>query len=243
MTYTQPLILVCAIVSLVGFVRIRRCKGSWLVALGVSALVLLAWPPVDWLLSRPLEARYPIRPFAASQAYQAIVVLSGNISPPQYERPYALASKETYERCEFAAWIYKKRPSVPVLACGGTGTEGQQPYSLAMREILSRAGVPEAMIWTEERSHSTYENAAFGSEILRQHGVRTIALVVEAKSMPRAEACFRKQGIAVVPAPCAFREWGPLSEELIPNWKPIFENEVSLHEAVGLAWYRLRGWI
>jgi uncharacterized SAM-binding protein YcdF (DUF218 family) len=243
MTYTQPLILLCSIISLIGAVRIRRCRGSWLVALGLSLLFLFSWPPLDWLFSRPLEARYPIRPFSPSQDYQAIVVLGGSVSPPQYERPYALESKDTYERCEYAAWIYKKGPSVPVLACGGRGTERQQPYSVAMREILRRAGVPEAMIWTEERSQTTYQNAAFGAEILRQRGVRSIALVVEAKSMRRAEACFRKQGITVVPAPCAFREWGPLSEELIPNWKAIFENEVTLHETIGLAWYRLRGWI
>jgi hypothetical protein len=31
--------------------------------------------------------------------------------------------------------------------------------------------------------------------------------------------------------------------ELIPTWKAVLANEDSLHEFVGLAWYRLRGWI
>ena len=61
--------------------------------------------------------------------------------------------------------------------------------------------VPDSSIWTEERSHSTYENALYGAEVLRSHGVARIVLVVEAQSMVRAAACFRKQGIAVVPAP------------------------------------------
>src|SRR5437868_5683267 len=135
------------------------------------------------------------------------------------------------------------RPTVPVLACGGRGTERHAAFSVAMRELLKRAGVPEAMIWTEERSRSTYENALFGTEILRQHGITTIALVVEARSMPRGEACFRKQGILVVPAPCAFREFGLIREELVPSWKAIAENELTLHETAGLAWYRFRGWI
>jgi uncharacterized SAM-binding protein YcdF (DUF218 family) len=109
--------------------------------------------------------------------------------------------------------------------------------------MLEREGIPETSIWTEERSRSTYENAAFGAEILRMHGITMIALVVEAQSMLRADACFRKQGITVVPAASGYREWGPLSEELIPSWKAIQRNEVTLHETLGLAWYWLRGWI
>jgi uncharacterized SAM-binding protein YcdF (DUF218 family) len=112
-----------------------------------------------------------------------------------------------------------------------------------MRELLLEEGVPEHMIWTEDRSHSTHQNALYGAAILRQHGVQNIALVVEARSMPRAAACFRKEGLTVIPAPNDFRTWGPLRDELVPNWKALRRNEITLHEMVGMAWYRLRGWI
>src|ERR1017187_1414482 len=125
----------------------------------------------------------------------------------------------------------------------GRNVRGGRPTSTAMREMLEREGIPETTIWTEERSRSTHENAAYGAEVLRSHGISTIALVVEAQSMLRAEACFRKQGITVVPAASGYREWGCLSEELIPSWKAIQRNEVTLHEALGLAWYWMRGWI
>jgi uncharacterized SAM-binding protein YcdF (DUF218 family) len=112
-----------------------------------------------------------------------------------------------------------------------------------MRQLLRRAGVRDDMIWTEERSRSTHENAVFGAQVLRQRGVNTVVLIVDATSMPRAAACFRKEGINVVPAPSRFREFGPLLEELIPSWKAIRNNEVTLHETVGLTWYWLRGWV
>ena len=100
------------------------------------------------------------------------------------------------------------------------------------------------MIWTEERSRNTHENAVYGAEILRKHGIGRIALVVDAQSMPRAAACFRKQGIEVVPAPCEFRVFGqPLSDEFFPRWDAIRRNERTLHEALGFGWYWLRGWI
>src|SRR5581483_6389830 len=121
---------------------------------------------------------------------------------------------------------------------GGTGLAGR-----TMRELLRRAGVAENMIWTEEGSRSTHENAVFGAEILRKHGIQRIVLVVDAQSMPRAEACFRKEGMIVSPAPSEFRTFGPWSEELIPNWKALRTNEITLHEVMGLAWYRLKGWI
>jgi uncharacterized SAM-binding protein YcdF (DUF218 family) len=243
MSYAQPLVLFFTIVGLVGLLRLGRCYRSLPAVLGMLGIVLLSWPPVEWLLSRPLETRYPLRPFRASAPFQAIVVLSSAIYSPRYGRPFPIPDTNTYERCELAAWIYKKSPSVPVLACGGPDAADHEPGSVMMREMLRRAGVPAAMIWTEERSRSTHENAFFGSEILRKNGIRTIALVVDAKSMLRAEACFRKQGIAVTPAPCGFREFGRLSEEFLPSWKAISRNEVTLHETAGLAWYWLRGWI
>jgi len=242
MTYVQPLVLVFLGIAFIGIARARRRKKLGVAFLGVLGLFLLSWPPVDYLLSRPLEARYPIRAMPAQPA-DAIVVLSSAVSPPLGERPYPLPDKLTYGRCQFAAWLYKHWKAVPVLACGGPGSDGQVPLSRTMSSLLQTAGVPEASIWTEERSHSTHENALFGSEILRKHGITRIALVVEAHAMPRAEACFRKEGLVVIPAPSEFRELDPPLQELIPNGSAILRNESILHETLGLAYYWLRRWI
>jgi uncharacterized SAM-binding protein YcdF (DUF218 family) len=238
MTYTEPLILLFALIALAGVVRRRR---EW-ATIGILGFLLISWPPVDWLLARPLEARYSGRLLPASEA-QAIVVLLSAVRMPRPNRPYPVPDQTTLARGEYAAWLYRRWRTLPILVCGGPERLGGRPTSTAVREMLEREGIPETSIWTEERSRSTYENAAFGAEILRMHGITMIALVVEAQSMLRADACFRKQGITVVPAASGYREWGPLSEELIPSWKAIQRNEVTLHETLGLAWYWLRGWI
>jgi uncharacterized SAM-binding protein YcdF (DUF218 family) len=241
MTYTQPLLLLFGLIAVAGIMRLRHARRPWVAMLGVGGLLLWSWPPVDWLLSRPLEMWYPVRPYQAQPA-QAIVVLASSVDPPHYERPYPLPDAETFGRSEFAAWLHTQRQPLPVLACGGAA-EGAQPLALTMRQLLRKAGVPDTMIWTEEHSRNTHENAVYGAEILRVHGVERVVLVVDAQSMPRATACFRKAGIAVVPAPWRFREFGPLSQELLPSWRSIARNELTLHEVVGLAWYRLRGWV
>jgi uncharacterized SAM-binding protein YcdF (DUF218 family) len=241
MTYTEPLLLLICLLGLAGVVRSRRGASSLLAPVALLSLVLISWPPVDWLLSRPLEARYPVRPFAGAPGAQAIVILASAVDPPHSERPYAQEGAETYMRTEFGAWLYAHWRAVPVLVCGGAESASAPAAADVMRDHLLRAGVPAGRIWTETRSSSTYENALFGAAELRRHGVSSVVLVVDASSMPRASACFRKQGIEVDPAPSAFREFGPRGAELLPSWKAIRRNEGVLHEVAGLAWYWMRG--
>jgi uncharacterized SAM-binding protein YcdF (DUF218 family) len=112
-----------------------------------------------------------------------------------------------------------------------------------MRKLVVNEGVPLEMIWVEDRSLSTHENATFSAQILRRHGVRRIALVVDARSMRRAAACFRHEGIEVVEAPSRFLYLSGIVDDWLPGWKAIRGNEHTLHEMAGLVWYRLRGWI
>jgi uncharacterized SAM-binding protein YcdF (DUF218 family) len=215
---------------------VRDRSGRRLVTLGVWGLFCITWPPLDWLFSRPLEARYAVRPFLPTDGLEALVVFSEGVETAHFERPYPLASQNTTERCLYAAWIYRRYGERPVLVSGGR-------YALTMRDILVHNGVAERSVWTEEQSQSTRENAVYSAEILRQHGSSRVALIVDATSMPRAAACLRKLGVEVVPAPSRFREFGPISEEFLPSWKAIRQNEDTLHETVGLLWYWTRGWI
>ena len=240
MTYTQPLLLVFSIAALLGLAYVGKVRRKVFLVAGILGLILCAWPPVEWLLSRPLEARYPVRPFRATTGLQAIVVFSAGVSPAVFERPYAQANYETVERCTYAAWVYRQIGPLPVLACGGRDRTGSPAFAAAMQNLLRQAGVPENMIWTEQESTSTFENAKFGAEILRSHQIKRVALVVDGRSMPRAAAVLEKQGIRVVPAPSRLRQWDGV-KELLPGWQAIRGNEDTLHEALGLLWYRLRG--
>jgi uncharacterized SAM-binding protein YcdF (DUF218 family) len=233
MTYSQPLLLLFFLLSAAGLLWNRKK----LIFVGLLGFFLTCWPPAEWLFARPLESAYPVRPFHATDDLQAIVIFSGGMDPPEFERPYSSPNIDTVERCEYGAWIYRSRP-LPVVACGGL-----PGFAAEMRELLRRGGVPEDRIWTEERSVDTHQNAMYAAEILRAHSIDRVALVVDARSMPRAAACLRKQGIQVTPAPSRFRRWEPLREELPLRWTAVKGNEDTLHEVLGLVWYRLRGWI
>jgi len=194
-----------------------------------------------WVAALPLEAWYDQGPIPREPA-EAIVVLAGTVYKPTPNRPYRIASHDTYERLQHAIWLFKNWKQVPLLVCGGTFDD--YPSAYTMKRILeSEAGIPSGMIWTENRSKSTHENAVYGSQILREHGLSRIVLIVEASSMPRAAASFRKLGITVVPAPIRFTKLDLRLTDFLPSWQAIALNGETLHELVGLAWYRVHGWI
>lgn len=238
MTYLQ-ILLPLVLLALAGVLILRRRPSRSAALWCAAALFLLSWQPVAWIALWPLEGSYRAEP-PQDHNVGAIVVLASSVLPPSPPLPEAVLEFDTSQRCRYAAWLHKNWAQVPVLASGKGSWE--VAYSVAMSEAMKEDGVPASMIWTEEKSRSTYENAVYSAEVLRSHGIRKIALVTEAYHMPRAERCFRKQGIEVVAAPCAFR--GPTQfffSEFIPGWKAISLNEDTLHEVVGLVWYRLSG--
>lgn len=241
MTYIQPLVLLAIVIGLAGLYRLRGSAGRRrliLPSLALAAVFLVCWEPAAWVAAQLMEGGYPRAALPPGDG-QAIVVLSAGMSLPEPERPYALPDPDTYARSVYAAWLYKHWRALPVLACGGDDL--RSPLASLMRGSLEKEGIPPASIWTEERSTSTYENALFGAQVLRARGVSRIVLVTEAAHMPRAERCFRKQGLAVVPAPCCFTPLPRQVRTLFPNWRGLEENERTFHESLGLLAYWLQG--
>jgi uncharacterized SAM-binding protein YcdF (DUF218 family) len=244
MSYLEPAFPVLLFLALISLFRIwhRSSPGNrpWLLATSLIGLLLLSLNPVAWLASLPLEIWYEQKP-APDTTADAIVVLAGAMDLPKPDRPYAVVGQDTYVRLRQAIWLFKHWAPRPILASGG-GTDGESA-SQAMRQFLEKEGIPADHIWVETHSRSTYENALYSSRIFREHGISRVALVTDARSMLRAEACFKKQGLAVVPAPFRFYNLSPSFEDILPTWRAIAANGETIHELAGLVWYKLQGWI
>jgi uncharacterized SAM-binding protein YcdF (DUF218 family) len=61
--------------------------------------------------------------------------------------------------------------------------------------------------------------------------------------MNRAERCFRKLGITVVPAPCGHQAavWQFSLRAFLPSEGGLAQITRAAHEWLGRGWYRLRG--
>jgi len=237
----MPVFFVLLIVAVAGALLRRRL----VLLLALGAIYVWGWSPFAtffvWTLERPFAA-VPALPADA----QAIVVLSGSFYPPSRTQPEILPGPGTYLRCEHAAWIYRHWKAVPVLATGGPVRGHGQLFdgTIAMAKTLEDAGVPAAMIWRENQSLTTYDNAVYSARLLRARAIGRVALVTEAFHMARAVRAFRRQGLEVAPAPCAFRAErfeGSWREWLIATPGTMVANEEALHEWVGLAWYAATG--
>ena len=245
MTYAHAflsLLLVALLIALLRGVGSRRARRAARIA-GVS-LLLWSWRPIACLTSMTLERWYPVRPIPA-EAAEAIVVLAEGVRIRDESMQDDQPTSETYQRCSHAAWLFQNWRRVPILVTGGPARSGSRVAVLAqvMARVLAEQGVPASMIWIEGRSHSTYENALYSAEVLRQKGIRRVVLVTAAQHMLRSMACFRRQGLIPIPAAVGYRslhfhaQW----TEFLPNAGAISENEDNLHEWAGLAWYKLSG--
>jgi uncharacterized SAM-binding protein YcdF (DUF218 family) len=241
MTYLQPVLSILIILIAIGLLRSTVPRWRRIGIGAVAGLFLFSWTPFAALTSLTLEWRYPVET-PPPQEVGAIVVLAGGTYPPDPSQREAAPTLDTYVRCQYAAWLHRNWRAVPVFASGGRSPE-QVLLSGVMRRVLEGEGVPPGQVFTEDRSTSTYTNATQTAAVLKDRGIRKIALVTEAFHMWRAELCFRKQGIQVVPAPCAFRgrvfrpKWG----DFIPGPKGMGWNGDVLHEWIGLPWYRISG--
>jgi len=243
MTYLHPVLVFLTLLAL-GGVWQRRKTGKYAATAALAGLFLWGWGPTTWLLCGTLEWWFPVTAVPGQEA-EAIVVLSGGARPPNASQPEAVPLPDTYLRSVHAAWLYKHWRPLPVIASGGAQNSGGERVILAdvMRGILEKEGVPGSMIWTETKSHSTYENAVYTAEVLRRRNIRKIVLVTEGYHMLRAAKCFRRQGLEVVPAACSYRylQFTGRWQQFIPAPEMMLFNDDCLHEWVGLLWYSITG--
>jgi uncharacterized SAM-binding protein YcdF (DUF218 family) len=258
-----PLGLACLL--LLALLVLRR-RPRWVLGLGVAALLLL-WLGGNRLVSmalvRSLEWQY-LPPAELPQA-PVIVLLGGGEEPAAWPQPHA-GLNDAGERMVYAASLYQQGAAPHVLVSGGiVGVDGPavQPGAEVMAELLQVMGVPEEAVWLEGRSRNTYENAVETKKLLdaqdnqqdNQEGNRRIILVTSALHMPRSQAIFARQGFEVIPAPTDYNvtqaDWGyyltpdPAIQvfNLFPSAEALDFTMRAMKEYIGIAVYRLRGWL
>ena len=104
-------------------------------------------------------------------------------------------------------------------------------------------GVPAEHVEVEARSRNTYENLLFARSLV-QEGVERVWIVTSAAHLPRVLAVARRLGITAQGVPCDFRAIpyrGPRA--WLPHNNAFEKMRIALHEYVGMAYYRWKGWI
>ncbi|HSH69090.1 MAG TPA: YdcF family protein [Deferrisomatales bacterium] len=217
---------------------LRPWASRFCLVLALATLWGLGVPVGARLLVAPLETRFPVPP-AAVRA-DAAVVLAGTVdlarSTPErielYDRPERIIEGAQLVLSGRARWL---------VISGGSGDplrpEAREAEYLAT--LARRLGVPSGQILLQGDSRTTAEDAERTAAILRRRGIQSFFLVTSAFHLPRAVACFRKQGLEPIPYPVDFRVT-PVTATLnpyVPTAGGLRLSILAVHEYLGLAGY------
>jgi len=236
------LVLLLGIVCLQAFRYPRTKLGRWRYGLGG----LLVWsylactPGIANAFIHQMEKRHEAS-VAVADAEAVILVLSSGFAVKQGGGYEARLDEAGWERT-YAGIRLWRQVGGRLLFVGGPSPDGGSSQAETMAAIACASGVPEQAVVLEKRSRSTYENLLFSRETVAAAGSRAW-LVTSALHMPRAMATAEKLGLKLRPYPCDYRaiqlqHW----YAWIPNTGGASLLADFLHEWIGLAYYRMRGY-
>ena len=213
--------------------------------------VLLLWLSSMPVLSGALVARWERQylPVAVQEApiADAIVVLGGAVEgalPPRLEEDLG----DGADRVLHAVRLFKAGKADTIIACGGNlpWLGDQVAEASVIQSLLVEWGVPAGDILAAGSSRNTHENALEIRNLMRAREMHSALLVTSALHMPRALAVFRAAGIEVTPAPTDYVIVDRDSRSMLdflPDAEALALTTALAREWLGMAYYRLRGWI
>ena len=140
--------------------------------------------------------------------------------------------------------LYKTGKIQNILLSGGNG----KPDAHSFREgawvkgQLVQMGVPDSVVFTEDRSSNTAENAMNTKQLLDSLQLKPpYLLVTSAYHMPRASLIFKKAGLDVIEYPCNYTDGmgGTEFGDFIPRPSVLMGWDTYLKETFGYWWYKV----
>ncbi|MFZ4407476.1 MAG: YdcF family protein [Paracraurococcus sp.] len=220
-----------------------RRWGRWPALLGIGFLALLALAPLDQLVLRPLEDRFP-RPATEPAQVDGIIVLGGAVEQRLTEARGLPALNGAAERMTEPVALIRRHPEARLVFTGGTASLAPGALSEAdvARQLWRDLGVPAGRIETESESRNTHENAVNTLRIVRPKPGETWLLITSASHMPRSMGVFRQAGWTITAWPVNYRTGSGSGVWLEVSFPVrLQEFEWGTREWVGLAAYWLMG--
>lgn len=252
--FLYPLGLTC-LLMVVALVMLWK-QPRWAAGAIAGALIVLLVSSNGWVsraVVRSLEWQYI--PSTELPQAPAIVVLGGGIKQKVPPRPWVDVS-EKGDRVLYGAKLYQQgQAPVLILSGGRINWKGTGPSeSQDMAELAAAMGVPKSAMLEDPTSLNTYQNAVNVRKILDDRKIqRRVLLITSAMHMPRSLQIFKRQGIDAIPAPTDFLvvkdeeepqdSWQSFLLNLLPDAENLGNTTAALKEYVGIAVYRLRGWL
>ncbi len=225
----------------------NRAKSKLIGTFTLLLTYLFLCPAVLLLFASLLE--YPEKVLSNDEKYHVGVVLTGNMTNTEVKYPGNIHLKGSADRLWQALRLYKEGHIEYILISGGDTGLLKKSQLLEIdisRDFLIRNGVPAEKILLDRKSRNTYENARNSSEIINAvFPNQKVVLITSAFHMRRAEGCFRKAGIQVIPFPADFIgvHKSPDLQDFLPHAGAFATTELIWKEQAGYIIYLLKGYL
>ncbi|MGD1083633.1 MAG: YdcF family protein [Verrucomicrobiota bacterium] len=247
----SPTSLCLLLLAAAALFRKRKVPRRACFVLAMTVLLICGNAWVAEGLAGRLEREYlPPNPVPRADA---IIVLGGGVLPKLPPRS-TVEIDAAGNRLIYAAHLFRNG-CAPRIICSDNdpaGSPGQRPAAEDMAELLEMIGVPKDAIILETKAENTHEHGVYLGPLLREKGFSRVLLVTSARHMPRSMGVFKKlcPGIEFIPAPTDFRAvellplpWYRHLEEIIPTPRSLVDFSDAMHEYLGMAYYKIRGWM
>ena len=176
-------------------------------------------------------------------AYSCGIVPGGFASPDINGNGYFNSSADRFIQ---AVKLYKLGEIKHILISGGNGKTIKKNFREGawVKGELTAVGIPDSVIFVEDRSNNTSDNAAYAKQILDSLQLKPpYLLITSAHHMPRASLIFKNAGVLTVSFPCNYiTGTGDFRfSSLLPQPAALTEWNVYLKETAGYLWYHLKG--
>ena len=214
----------------------------WLIALSCFVLLLSSLPITAQLIWQDLEKQHPPKALNELGSYDAVVVLSGMLSPVEHSGTLHV---EWGDPDRFFAGIdVLKSGKAPILIF----TRGKMPWSSlpAEGELLKakavELGINASQILLSNTVANTADEATAVAQLMNMQQIKRILLITSSFHMPRAKLLFDKQGIDSSTFAVDFKATGQTLSWLsfLPSAIGFSRTSEGIREYIGRLYYTLK---
>jgi uncharacterized SAM-binding protein YcdF (DUF218 family) len=230
--------LVLAAAILIYLKRVRA--AHWCAAISAAILIVFGFTPVSLWLMQPLENAYPRPPLP--QHIDGILILGGGTDGEIFASRGVINPNHGLTRLAAGYQLAREHPEARVVFTGGPfPLSDPRSEALAAQKILTGLGLPKERLTLEANSLNTWENFVFSRQLVKPKDGETWVLVTSAFHMPRAMRIASKVKWKMIPWPSDYLTGADSHFEYTYFVSNQERADLAIHEAIGLAVYRLTG--
>ncbi len=235
--FLQP---ICWIFILLGVAYFSRYTKQ-IILIITGALLLFS---NGWFVNQCYLA-YESPQLKLQNTYQWCIILGGGMM----RAGEGYRTGETADRFVQPLLLYKKGIVKKLLITGGNvNIKGlkidQTQESKKVKDVLIAMGVKPEDIYLEENARNTHENAVYSKKILTRFMTEKMVLVTSAMHMPRAKACYLKEGFLIDAFPADIKKKDTPSgilDQIIPQERNLAKFAELVREITGYVIYQIVG--